>query len=75
MFLVAGFINGDQTSPVKLGYLDARNRLRTISVRRERLKGEMSPPVGNLPPCTEFESRRLQGGFGYIRFNAFMPSL
>jgi hypothetical protein len=76
VFLVAGFINGDQTSPVKLGYLDARNRLRTINVKRERLKGEMSPAVGNLPAMyTEFESRRLQGRFGYIRFNAFVPSL
>jgi carboxyl-terminal processing protease len=76
VFLVAGFINGEQTSPVKLGYLDARNRLRTINVKRERLKGEMSPAIGNLPAMyTEFESRRLRGGFGYIRFNAFVPSL
>jgi carboxyl-terminal processing protease len=76
VFLVAGFINGEQTSPVKLGYLDARNRLRTINVKRERLKGEMSPAIGNLPAMyTEFESRRLPGGFGYIRFNAFVPSL
>ena len=76
VFLVAGFINGEQTSPVRLGYLNAQNRLRTIVIKRERLKGEMSPAIGNLPPMyTEFESRRLQGGVGYIRFNAFVPSL
>ena len=76
VFLVAGFINGERTSPVRLGYLDARNRLRTISIRRERLKGEMSPAIGNLPSLyTEFESKRLPGGLGYIRFNAFVPSL
>jgi len=76
IFLIAGFINGEQTSPVRLGYLDARNRLRTISIRRERLKGEMSPAIGNLPSMyTEFESKRLQGGVGYIRFNAFVPLL
>jgi carboxyl-terminal processing protease len=76
VFLVAGFINGEQASPVRLGYLDARNRLRTISIRRERLRGEMSPAMGNLPSMyTEFESKRLQGGVGYIRFNAFVPSL
>ena len=76
VFLVAGFINGEQKSPVKLGYLDARNRLHTINVKRERLKGEMSPAIGNLPSMyTEFESKRLQGGLGYIRFNAFVPSL
>ena len=76
VFLVAGFINGEQTAPVRLGYLDARNRMRTISIRRERLKGEMSPAIGNLPSMyTEFESKRLAGGVGYIRFNAFVPSL
>lgn len=75
-FLVAGFINGEAASPVKVGYLDARNRLRTINIKRERLKGEMSQPVGNLPPLyTEFEAKRLAGRVGYIRFNAFVPSL
>lgn len=76
VFLVAGFINGEQASPLQLGYLDARNRLHTISIRRERLKGEMSPAMGNMPSMyTEFESKRLRGGVGYIRFNAFVPSL
>jgi carboxyl-terminal processing protease len=76
VFLVAGFINGEQASPVHLRYLDARNRLRSISIRRERLKGEMSPAMGNMPSMyTEFESKRLRGGLGYIRFNAFVPSL
>jgi carboxyl-terminal processing protease len=76
VFLVAGFINGEEASPVRLGYLDARNRLRTISIKRERLKGEMSPAIGNLPAMyVEFESRFLAGGVGYIRFSAFVPSL
>ena len=76
VFLIAGFINGAETSPVRISYLDARNRLRTISIKRERLKGEMSPAVGNLPALyTEFEAKRLPGGVGYIRFNAFVPSL
>ena len=76
VFLIAGFINGEETMPVRLAYLDGRNRLRTISIRRERLKGEMSPAVGNLPALyTEFEAKRLPGGVGYIRFNAFVPSL
>jgi carboxyl-terminal processing protease len=75
-FLVGGFINGDEASPVTLGYLDARNRWRTINIKRERLKGEMSPAVGNLPALyTEFEAKRLSGGVGYIRFNAFVPPL
>lgn len=76
VFLVAGFINGEENSPVRLGYLDARNRLRTIRINRERLKGEMSPAIGNLPTMyVEFETKRLAGGVGYIRFSAFVPSL
>jgi len=76
VFLVAGFINGEENSPVRLGYLDARNRLRTIRINRERLKGEMSPAIGNLPAMyVEFETKRLAGGYGYIRFSAFVPSL
>ena len=76
VFLVAGFINGEETLPVRLSYLDARNRRRNVSIKRERLKGEMSPAVGNLPALyTEFEAKRLPGGLGYIRFNAFVPSL
>lgn len=75
-FLVAGFINGEEAAPLRLSYLDARNRLRTISVKRERLKGEMSAPIGTLPAMyTEFEARTLPGGIGYIRFNAFVPLL
>jgi carboxyl-terminal processing protease len=76
VFLVAGFINGEENSPVRLGYLDARNRLHTIRINRERLKGEMSPPIGNLPAMyVEFEAKRLARGVGYIRFSAFVPSL
>jgi hypothetical protein len=76
VFLIAGFINGEETSSVSLGYLDARNHLRTVKIKRERLKGEMSPAIGNLPALyTEFEAKRLPGGIGYIRFSAFVPSL
>lgn len=76
ILLVAGFINGEATSSVRLGYLDGRNRLRRISIKRERLKGEMSLAIGNLPSMyTEFEAKRLPGGIGYLRFNAFVPPL
>ena len=76
VILLAGFINGERQSPVRLTYLDAQNRARTTSITREKLKGEMSSGLGNLPAMyTEFESRRLPGGVAYIRFNAFMPSL
>jgi carboxyl-terminal processing protease len=74
LVLLAGYINGESKSDVQLLYLDGRNRTHRISVRREKLKGEMSPPIGNLPSMfTEFETKRLAGGVGYIRFNAFVP--
>jgi carboxyl-terminal processing protease len=75
-FLMANYINGDLTSPVKLLYADAMNREHLISISRQKLNGEMSPAIGNLPPIyTEFEAKRLPGGIGYIRFNAFAPIL
>ncbi|MBV9957423.1 MAG: hypothetical protein JO360_03345, partial [Acidobacteria bacterium] len=74
--LLAGYINGAAQTPLNLSYLDARNRTHRINVRREKLKGEMSPPIGNLPSLfTEFEAKSLPGGIGYIRFNAFVPPL
>jgi carboxyl-terminal processing protease len=76
VILLAGFINGERQSPVNLVYLDGRNRLRAVRINRQKLGGEMSPAIGNLPAIyTEFVSKDLPGGFGYIRFNAFMPNL
>jgi carboxyl-terminal processing protease len=76
LILLAAFINGERQSVVRLTYLDGANRTRSISIRRERLQGEMSAAIGNLPTMyTEFESRNLPNGFGYIRFNAFIPAL
>jgi carboxyl-terminal processing protease len=75
-FLIANYINGDLTSPVKLVYADAMNREHLVTISREKLNGEMSPAMGNLPPIyAEFEAKRLPGGIGYIRFNAFAPIL
>ncbi|HKP38481.1 MAG TPA: S41 family peptidase [Pyrinomonadaceae bacterium] len=76
LVLVANYINGDIDRPALLTYLDARGVQRRVRISRERLSGEMSAPVGNLPSMyTEFEAKRLAGGIGYIRFNAFVPNL
>lgn len=69
---VLGEINGEPGSTVKLIYLDGRDQPREAVIKRERLKGEVSPRLGNFPPqYTEFESKRLAGNIGYIRFNIF----
>jgi carboxyl-terminal processing protease len=76
LVLVANYINGEVQNSVLLTYSDARNLPRRVRITRERLKGEMSPAIGNLPPLyTEFEAKRLAGGIGYVRFNAFVPNL
>ena len=75
LVLVANYINGDLRNSVLLTYSDARNLPRRVRITREKLKGEMSPPIGNLPPIyTEFEAKHLAGNIGYIRFNAFVPT-
>jgi carboxyl-terminal processing protease len=71
-----GRIQGDPDTMVRLTYLDEQDRLREATIIRERLKGEMSPAFGNFPPqYTEFESKRLVGSIGYIRFNIFVTML
>ncbi|MFL6209795.1 MAG: S41 family peptidase [Pyrinomonadaceae bacterium] len=70
--LVVGLFNGPPGTYARISYLDALNRPHRVSVPRERLKGEMSPPIQSLPPLfVEFEARRLRQGIGYIRFNLF----
>ncbi len=69
-------INGAPETAVRIAYLDGRDQQLEVTVKRERLKGEMSQRFGNFPPqYTEFEAGRLQSGVGYIRFNVFVISL
>jgi len=67
---------GAAGSSVRLIYLDGSDHKHDLKIKREVLKGEMSPPVGDFPSfLTEFESKRLADGIGYIRFNFFHPVL
>ena len=69
-------IDGAPETTVRISYLNERDQPLEATVQRERLKGEMSPRFGNFPPqYTEFETRRLAGGIGYIRFNIFVTLL
>lgn len=65
-------INGEPGSSVKVVYLDAKDQIQSATVARIKLKGELSPRLGNFPPqYTELEWKRLPGNIGYIRFNIF----
>ncbi len=69
-------LDGRPGTKVSLLYLDGNDQTHTATIEREPLKGERSPPFGNLPAqYTEFEAKRLEGGIGYIRFNIFVTSL
>ncbi len=69
-------INGNPDTEARIVYLDERNRRREARLRRERLKGELSKRLGNFPPqYSEFESRRIERGIGYVRFNIFTLNL
>jgi len=69
-------INGSPETTLRLAYLNEKDEPREVTITRERLKGEMSQRFGNFPPqYTEFETKRLANGVGYIRFNIFVTSL
>jgi carboxyl-terminal processing protease len=68
-------IYGDPGTCVSLTYLDEKDGLHEGCIQRIQ-----RPRVGNLGGgmprfYLEFESRRLEGGVGYIRFNTFYPDL
>jgi carboxyl-terminal processing protease len=71
--ILVGFVNGEPGTSVRISYLDGLNRVRRAVLPREHLAGEMSPVFQAMPSqFFEFESRRLRGGVGYIRFNLFV---
>ncbi|HYG80346.1 MAG TPA: S41 family peptidase, partial [Pyrinomonadaceae bacterium] len=74
--ILVEYLGGEPGTEVGLTYLDGENREQAVTLRRERLKGSLSPQMGNLPPMyTELEAKRLPDQLGYIRFTAFTPQL
>jgi carboxyl-terminal processing protease len=73
--VLGSHLNGNPGTTVSLKYLDDHDQSHTVKVGRERLKGEFSQPLGNFPAqYAEFETKRLAGGIGYIRFNIWVVS-
>lgn len=69
-------VNGDPGSSVEISYIDEAGANQDVTVKRELIRDELSQPIGYFPPqFVQFESKRLAGGIGYIRFNVFVPSL
>lgn len=74
--ILVDYLGGEQGTEVRLSYVDEQNLERQLVIKRERLTGTLSPAFGNLPPFyTEFETRRLPGEIGYLRFDVFTPQV
>ncbi len=74
--ILVEYLGGEPGTEVQLTCLDGENKERVVTLKRERLKGGLSPAMGNLPSMyTELETKRLPGELGYIRFTAFTPQL
>ncbi|MBK9154994.1 MAG: hypothetical protein IPM25_12375 [Chloracidobacterium sp.] len=66
-------INGKPGGPAAIEVLDDGNKRLAFKVDRVPFNGEMSQAMGNFPPQEViFESRRLPGDVGYIRFNMWV---
>lgn len=66
-------LSGPPDSSVSVELLDAKNKPRTLNIKRVAFSGEMSQPLGNFPGQeVVFESKLLPGNIGYIRFNMWV---
>jgi carboxyl-terminal processing protease len=72
---VLAHIYGPPGTDVTLVYRDEGGRQRQARVERTRRPGETTTAPGFPRSFFEFESRRLAGGIGYVRFNYFHNDL
>ena len=69
-------LSGIEGSRVRVRFLNEKGLPQETEMTRQRIKGDYSPPFGNMPPQrTEFETKTLADGIGYLRFNVFVVSL
>src|SRR5262245_8296103 len=73
---VLGRLNGNPGTSVEVTYTGKPGARGVARITREKLTGEMSARMGNFPPqYVELDSRTVQDGIGYIRFNIFVMSI
>jgi carboxyl-terminal processing protease len=67
--------NGEKDSAVSLTYNDGQQKSKEISIKREKLDGEMVETLLNMPrQFLQFETKSLSDEIGYVRFNVFTVS-
>jgi carboxyl-terminal processing protease len=65
--------HGKPGSALRMKWIGKDDQARESTLERAQQPGELSEAIGNFPPQRfEFESRRLAGNIGYIRFNIFV---
>jgi carboxyl-terminal processing protease len=72
---ILGRIYGPPGTDVTIVYLDEQGQQRQSGIERRSRPGKTASGPGLPPSFLEFESRRLDGGIGYIRFNWFHADL
>lgn len=70
----ADVLFGAPGTALELAYLDERGERREAKLERQPWPGLFDTLEG-FPLASEFESKRLEGGVGYVRFTQFIPSL
>jgi carboxyl-terminal processing protease len=73
--IVSWFLNGEEDSSVSISYLDEKEQLKQIQVRREKLNGLMLSISEDFPAqFFKFETKSLSDEVGYVKFNLFALS-
>ena len=64
---------GGKSEPINLEVLDGENKSRNFNFKLSPSQKQMSEPLGNFPAQEViFESKRLDGNVGYIRFSIWL---
>ncbi len=66
-------LGGKSDADLNLGVLDGEDKSRNFTFKLYPAQKQMSEPLGNFPPQeVVFESKRLDGNVGYIKFSVWL---
>ena len=64
--------NGDKDSALTMDYDDGSGQVKNVSIKREKLEGDLIKIMSNMPRMfLQFEKRSIDDNTGYVRFNIF----
>lgn len=72
LYIETILFNGDKDSILTLDYDDGSGKIKTASIKREKLEGDLITIMANMPrQFLQFEKKSIDNETGYIRFNIF----